>query len=224
MLARAAQTNQWYSTLIFNAVPEAIFVQPLSVKPTARGLEVALPRKQVVPTERKDTEIHFPHRDALLLAPAAFEASPAKLANASDWSIEIAMGRGDDRFQVNVARGVPYAFVQLGRGDLRVKLPAAGERFDAGGDARVLALRRRPGLRAVRPHRRALGAAVADRVAGAVARRQRLRLGGWPARRQAGDAGAVRAPCLRLRHRYARGLAVRPASERCAPPSRRRRG
>lgn len=141
MLARAAQTNQWYSTLIFNAVPEAIFVQPLSVKPTARGLEVALPRKQVVPTERKDTEIHFPHRDALLLAPAAFEASPAKLANASDWSIEIAMGRGDDRFQVNVARGVPYAFVQLGRGDLRVKLPAAGERFDAGGDARVLALR-----------------------------------------------------------------------------------
>ena len=141
MLQRAAQTNQWYSTLIFNPVPEAIFVQPLSVKTTPRGLEVALPRKLVVPTERKDTEIHFPHRDALLISPTAFEPGPAKLANASDWAIDISMARGPDQFSASVAHGVPYAFVQISRGDARVRLPAAGERFDGGADARVLALR-----------------------------------------------------------------------------------
>ena len=40
MMQRAAPTNQWYSTLIFNPQPEAIYAQPLSVKPTAAGLEV----------------------------------------------------------------------------------------------------------------------------------------------------------------------------------------
>jgi hypothetical protein len=43
--------------------------------------------------------------------------------------------------RVTVAHGNPYAFVQLTRGDLRVRLPAVGERFDGGTDARVLALR-----------------------------------------------------------------------------------
>ena len=31
MLKTAAQTNQWYSTLIFNAQPEVVFAQPLTV-------------------------------------------------------------------------------------------------------------------------------------------------------------------------------------------------
>lgn len=141
MLKRAAQSNQWYSTLIYSATPEAIFVQPLTVKPTPAGLEVALPTKEVVPTERKDTEIHYPHRHALVLSPVAFEPGPAKLANASDWAIDISMARGADQFSASVAHGVPYAFLRISRGDLRVRLPGPGERFDGGADARVLALR-----------------------------------------------------------------------------------
>jgi endoglucanase Acf2 len=141
MLKRAAQSNQWYSTLIYSSTPEAIFVQPLTVKPTAAGLEVALPTKEVVPTERKDTEIHFPHRHALVLSPVAFEPGPAKLASASDWAIDISMARGADEFSASVAHGVPYAFLRVSRGDLRVRLPGPGERFDGGADARVLALR-----------------------------------------------------------------------------------
>ena len=31
-----AQTSQWYSTVVYNAKPEAIFVQPLTVKPDPR--------------------------------------------------------------------------------------------------------------------------------------------------------------------------------------------
>jgi endoglucanase Acf2 len=104
-------------------------------------LEFALPGKQVVPTERRDVEIHYAHRNPLLLSPVAFEPGTAKLAKAGDWSIDISMARGADDMRVTVAHGSPYAQLQLTRGDLRVKLPSAGERFDGGTDPRTLALR-----------------------------------------------------------------------------------
>jgi endoglucanase Acf2 len=141
LLKTAAQTNQWYSALIFNPKPEVLFVQPLTVQPTPAGFEMAVPSKEVVPTVRRDTEIHYPHRDPLVISPTAFEPGPAKLAKAADWSIDISMARGADEMLVTVAHGSPFASVQLSRGDVRLRLPVAGERFAAGADARVLALR-----------------------------------------------------------------------------------
>lgn len=141
MLERAAPTSQWYSTLLFHAKPAPVFVQPMTVRTTAEGFEMALPSKEVATTERRDTEIAYPHRDPVLLSPADFAPGPAKLAGAGDWSIDVSMARDADDMRVSVARGSPYAFVQLSRGDLRVRLPAPGERFDGSGDPRVLALR-----------------------------------------------------------------------------------
>lgn len=140
MLKRAAPTNQWYSSLIFNDQPENIYAQPLSLRPMQGGLEVALPQKVVVPTERRDVEIHYPHRHALTISPVAFEPGRALLAGASDWAIDITMGRGADRFEASVAHGSPYAWLRVGRGDLRVRLPEAGERLPAA-DPRMLVLR-----------------------------------------------------------------------------------
>ncbi len=141
MLKRAAPTSQWYSTLIFNEQPAAIYVQPLTVRPTAAGLEIALPGKEVTASERRDTEIAFPHRDPLLLAPLGFKSGPARLAGTGDWSIDISMASDTDEMRATVAHGSPYVFLRLTRGDLAVRLPAAGERFGPTDDARVLALR-----------------------------------------------------------------------------------
>jgi endoglucanase Acf2 len=141
LLKRAAPTNQWYSTLAFADKPEAIFVQPITVKTTPAGLEFALPTKEVVPTWRRDVEIRYPHKEPLVISPVAFEPGAARLAKADDWSIGISMARGADDMQVVVARGNPYASIQLSRGDARVRLPAEGQRLHEGGDARVLALR-----------------------------------------------------------------------------------
>jgi endoglucanase Acf2 len=140
MLKTAAQTNQWYSTLLFNPQPEPIYAQPLSFRTTAAGLEVALPVKQVVPTERKDVEIHYPHQAPLLVAPTAFTPGPARLAKAGDWSIDVAWAAGSDALRATLAHGSPYAWLQVTRGDLRVTLPAPGTRLP-GDDARMLALR-----------------------------------------------------------------------------------
>ncbi|MFN4116297.1 MAG: glycosyl hydrolase, partial [Inhella sp.] len=140
MLKRAAPTNQWYSTLVFNPRPEAIFVQPITVKATPAGLEFALPSKEAVNTVRQDVEIRYPHRDPLLISPVAFEPGTAKLAKADDWSIAISMARGSDDMLSTVVRGHPYASIRVTRGDLRLRLPMAGERLHAAADPRALAL------------------------------------------------------------------------------------
>lgn len=140
MARRAAPTNQWYSALVFNDQPENIYAVPLSVRATSAGLEVALPKKEVVPTERRDVEIHYAHRHALQIAPTAFAPGRALLAGSSDWAIDIAMGQGEDRFDATVAHGSPYVWLRIGRGGARLRLPSPGERL-ASPDERMLLLR-----------------------------------------------------------------------------------
>lgn len=135
-----AQTSQWYSTVVYSAKPEAIFVQPLAVKPTATGLEISLPVKQVRSTERRDVEIHYPHSSPVLIAPAAFVPGQSRLAKHGDWSVTISMGRDTDNMNVSVAHGVPYAFVQISRGDALLKLPAGATALVNPLDPRILLL------------------------------------------------------------------------------------
>ena len=141
MLAQAAPTSQWYSALIFFPnKPEALFPHPLTVKATPAGFEMALASKEIVPTERRDVEVHYPHRDAIVFSPLAFEPEPAKLAKVSDWAIDISMARGADELLATVAHASPFVYFKLSRGDVRIRLPAPAERLDAGADARVLGL------------------------------------------------------------------------------------
>ena len=93
MLTRAAPTNQWYSSLLFSKEAQPLYAQPLTGRAAAHGFEMALPIKTVVATERKDNEIHYPHRAALTVRPTAFEPSIGRLTQASDWAIDIAMGQ-----------------------------------------------------------------------------------------------------------------------------------
>ena len=140
LLTQAAQTNQWYSALIFSPKPEALFAHPLTFKATTPGFEMALASKEIVPTERRDVEVHYQHRDPIVFSPLAFEPEAAKLAKASDWAIDISMARGADEMLVTVAHASPFAYFRLSRGDVRIKLPAPAERLGAAVDPRVLGL------------------------------------------------------------------------------------
>ncbi len=133
-----AQTSQWYSTVVYSAKPEALFVQPLTIKPTAAGLELALPVKEVRATERRDVEIRYPHRSSLLIAPTAFQPGPSKLAKKGDWSVDISMANGSDDMTVSVAHGMPYAFVKIGHGDALTRLPVGATASIHPADSRVL--------------------------------------------------------------------------------------
>jgi endoglucanase Acf2 len=146
LLKQAAPSSQWYSTVAFNTTPGPVFAQPLSVRTTPAGFEMALPRKQdvaelipfpVIP----EHVVAYPHTDALVFSPLAFQPEPARLARVSDWAVDFVMARGADQLLATVGHGSPYVYFQLSRGDVRIRLPAAGERLAAVTDARQLGLR-----------------------------------------------------------------------------------
>lgn len=141
LMKTAAATNQWYSTLLFDPTPEPIYAQPVTVRTVPGAFEFALPVKEIVPSERRDVEVHYTHRNPLVLSPVAFQPGAAKLAKVGDWSIDISMAAGADELRATVAHGSPYAQLRISRGDLRVQLPQAGARIDASTDPRTLALR-----------------------------------------------------------------------------------
>jgi endoglucanase Acf2 len=129
MLTRAAPTNQWYSSLLFSKDPQPLYAQPLTGRATAQGFEMALPIKTVLPTERKDNEIHYPHRAAITVRPTAFSPTIGRLAQASDWAIDIAMGQGQQRFDLTMAHGSPYVWGHVSSGDLRIDTSQAAQRL-----------------------------------------------------------------------------------------------
>ena len=131
LLTKAAPTNQWYSSLIFHEKPEALFAHPFSVKPTDSGIEVALPRQEVVPTERQDVEIHFAHQNPVRVSSPSLNLGKAKLARSSDWSIDISQAQGQDRLLTTVTHGSPYVYFQVSRGNLRIDLLSIGKKIDS---------------------------------------------------------------------------------------------
>lgn len=140
MKGKPVPTNQWYSGLIFSPKPEVLFAQPYSVRAADTGFEMALPTRQVIATERRDTEIHYPHRSPLVISPVAFRATQGKLAKATDWAIDIAMGSNTDRFDLTVAHGSPYVFGRISQGPVAFQTASESQRTQLGTDARVLTL------------------------------------------------------------------------------------
>ncbi len=140
MKKQAVATNQWYSGLTFSPKPEVLFAHPYTVKAPVSGFELALPTRQVIATERKDTEIHYPHRSPLVIAPVAFKAIQGKLAKANDWAIDIAMGSGAERFDLTVAHGSPYVFGRISQGPVSFHTADQSQRTQLSSDDRVLTL------------------------------------------------------------------------------------
>ena len=125
LLNQAVPTNQWYSSVVFTQWTEVLHANPLTFKATQDGFEMGLPTMQVVPSQRKDNEIFYPHGADLLFSPTAFSPTEANLDDHGDWSINIGLDDGDNRMMATIAHGSPYAYFQLSTGDLQVQ-PASG--------------------------------------------------------------------------------------------------
>lgn len=145
LASRAANTSQWYSTLIFSAKPNPVYAQPLSVRPTPEGLEMSLPQREVWPTPRRDTQIAYPHREPVVISSTALRSPVStRLEAADDWSIQVRVATAQTtspaHLLATVSHGSPYVFLELPTGDLRLHLPAEARRFDDASDPRRVAL------------------------------------------------------------------------------------
>lgn len=141
MMARAAPTNQWYSSLMFTRWSDVIHAVPLSVKASPKGLEVGFPHQTLVPTERRDVEVVYPHRPDLTLRPSAFEPQAAWLAGFSDWAVDMSFEASGQSMLTTVAHGSPYVYARLTQGDLWLDLAQGLSATPWGRDARVLLIR-----------------------------------------------------------------------------------
>jgi endoglucanase Acf2 len=141
MLERAAPTNQWYSSVMFTRWSEVLHAVPLTAKASPQGLEVGFPQKTVVPTERKDVEILYPHKADITLRPLGFQPQAALLAGHSDWAVDIAFAAEKNSMLTTVAHGSPFVYAQLTQGDLSFDLASTltGRLWPA--DVRVLLIR-----------------------------------------------------------------------------------
>ena len=126
MAKRAVPTNQWYSSIMFLQWSEVIHAVPLTFKASAQGLEVGLPSKTIVPTERKDVEVHYPHFADLVLKPTAFAPQSALLAGYGDWSVDMDLAAGADALRATMLHGSPWVYAQVNRGGIALQLGKDG--------------------------------------------------------------------------------------------------
>jgi len=123
---------------MFTRWSEVLHAIPLTAKASPRGLEVGYPEKTIVPTERKDVEVVYPHVADITLRPLGFEPEAALLAGHSDWAVDIAFEAKGQRMLTTVAHGSPFVYAKLSRGDVALDLGKGLSARTWASDARVL--------------------------------------------------------------------------------------
>ena len=116
-------TNDWNSSVFFRQWSEPLFAHPLTYRATALGFELGLPEKVIVPQADGDKDILYPHRAAVRIKPLAFAMQDARVAKVGDWSMDIAMGNGNQALLTTIVKGSPYSFYRLnGSGQIELRL------------------------------------------------------------------------------------------------------
>ena len=113
---RAAPTNQWYSSIMYQPFGDTIYAVPVAVKPSAKGFEFSQPVKQMFyPAD--NVEVHYLHTNDLQIRLHDSEATQANLADYSDWAVSVDLIYANARLKATVAHGSPYAYFEIDGGD-----------------------------------------------------------------------------------------------------------
>jgi len=143
-LGKAAPTNQWYSSVMFQRWSQPIHALPMTYRATERGFELGLPVKRVA-TVDGSREVKYAHTPALVVSPTGFEPKDARLAKFSDWLAKISMAGADGAtLTATVLHGSPFSYYEVSAGDVRFRLAAAPDASnvptDGAADTRVAVL------------------------------------------------------------------------------------
>jgi endoglucanase Acf2 len=141
-VGKAAPTNQWYSSVMFERWSQPIHAHPMTYRATEAGFEVGLPQKRVG-TVDGSREVKYAHVAAIVVAPLGFKPQDARLAKFSDWLAEISMAAGGEALTATVLHGSPFSYFDCGKGDVSFRLAAKpamlSDPSTAGQDSRVAA-------------------------------------------------------------------------------------
>jgi endoglucanase Acf2 len=121
VLRRAAPTNQWYSSVIFERWSSGIHAHPMTYKATTAGFELGLPTQSLV-TDSGSRELRYAHVPAVVVSPVGFKPEDARLSGFSDWSAEITLGAGPQGLKATILHGSPFSYYQISNGDVRFQI------------------------------------------------------------------------------------------------------
>lgn len=123
-LGKAAPTNQWYSSVMFEQWSRVIHAHPMTYRATERGFEVGLPTRKVT-TNSGSRDVLYPHVPAIVVSPVSFKPKDARLAQFSDWMATIDMASdASHQLKVSVLHGSPFSYYECSDGDVSFKLSA----------------------------------------------------------------------------------------------------
>jgi len=122
MLAKAAPTNQWYSSAMFNQPSQPIYAHPVSYKVGIDGMELSYPRQSEIKVDGR-VDIAFSHNAALTVIPADFKLEGGKIAGTGDFSVNIEFAARNDQFmRATLVHGSPMSYYEISSGDLVIRL------------------------------------------------------------------------------------------------------
>ena len=120
MQKRAAPTNQWFSAVMYQRWGDPVYATPLTAKATPEGLEISFPTKEVIPTDRRDVEIHYTHKNDVRITPVAFQPHATLLGNYSDWAADMEMVSTEQKMVATLSHGSPFIYVNNSEGNIKV--------------------------------------------------------------------------------------------------------
>jgi len=144
-LGKAAPTNQWYSSVMFERWSRPLHAHPMTYRAGEEGFELGLPTKRlVVEKGGRKVELQYPHTAAIVVAPLAFKPRDARLSKFSDWLAQVSMSAGEgESLTATVLHGSPFSYYECSKGDVRFRLAARPQMLsdpkDPARDSRIAA-------------------------------------------------------------------------------------
>lgn len=143
-VGKAAPTNQWYSSVMFQRWSQPLHAHPMTYRATEEGFELGLPTKRFA-NVGGSLEVSYAHAPAIVVAPLGFKPQDARLSKFSDWLAQVSMAAGaGESLTATVLHGSPFSYYECSTGDVRFRLAARpdilADPTDVARDKRVAAV------------------------------------------------------------------------------------
>ncbi|MGW6917528.1 glycosyl hydrolase [Kitasatospora sp. NPDC054939] len=125
---RAAPTNDWWSSLIYQRYPgnpysENLYAHPLTFKAQSGGLEVGHPTAPTVTPEGRQYD--YTHTRDLTLGVAGLASPDTKVDDWSDWTVTPSWSDGARSLRATIGHGLPYVYAHATGGAAQITTAAA---------------------------------------------------------------------------------------------------
>jgi endoglucanase Acf2 len=133
-------TNQWYSSLLFDAWPQPLYAFPGSFRPTHTGFEIDTPvPESMLNGAREENDVQAGHRASLVVV-TPFELKKIRAGRTTRWTVEVVMGDGTDSMAVTLAHGSPYSQYRTSSREVTFRAKDSLKVFRRSKDGRALGI------------------------------------------------------------------------------------